>query len=388
MQESYDQFENINSSTTIKIIDSFLDRLNKTNSTKTFISTYRLVIKLLQSTYSRELHENLITIYRRIAYIFKDKIIQNDHKDNKDNKDHKNNKSDYYHSDKDILMYTLLYLKAQKDFNQLIIKMLPIKNAYNNKHNKYMQSDTDIDIDMMEDSEDMTEDMTEDMEYSDNAYCDFETSAVEAVDDLIKLRQSLMIKPKVEQKIEQKIEQKTVYTLSSIEVGGGGDCFYYTVCYMLNKLNNFSFLTPYDLRKIVCSHIMNMSDDKFAIHKAVYEGEDYKLKDLTRETLCEIMMDRKYDSDNTGIAIIGDHFKIKFLIYSVAHNRFNICGYDNDDYEYIEILFHTNNHYQVGVVEYTDDLQNTNNTNKFVFSFCRRSEITEHITNFLKHIGI
>jgi len=182
------------------------------------------------------------------------------------------------------------------------------------------------------------------------------------------------------------------YYISSIETGMGGDCFYYSLAYMLNNINNeinnnhinneinnnhINIYNPINLRKIVSDYVLEMNDDEFNIHKGVYEG-DYGLSDVTKVMLSKIMLCRKYDADDTAISIIANHFKFKFITYMYKDNYYRVIGYENDDYEYIGALFYTGNHYRVGII-YEDE--------KEIFKFCKSSQINDEINNFINIIN-
>ena len=348
-----------------KIVDTLLMKLDKTSSLQSIDCIYGLLLEL-----NRYETAKVVSVYRRFTQILKEKFT-----------------SDV--NDTELKTLTNLFIKSQNDFKILLKTIesmkeseilmpcshLPIESVSSISHqnNEYDEYDEFDNCDTF-DNNSYNCDYIDRQSHFSNDLNDKSTIVDDSQDFNNYYKQYNTI---------EKGKARMPYSLSVIETGGGGDCFYYTVCHMLNKLLparvGENLLCPYDLRKIVCSHIMQMPDDTFDIHKAVYEGDDYKFKDLTREKFCDIMMDRKYESDNTGISIIGEHFKIKFIIYSIMHDRFNVCGYDSNDYEFIEMLFYTGKHYQVGIITDTD-------SGKEVFSFFRKAELTIEAQKFLDYI--
>ena len=173
------------------------------------------------------------------------------------------------------------------------------------------------------------------------------------------------------------IFKENEYSMDLFDVGGGGDCFFYCTGSIMKELYNMSF-NPYDLRNMVKNHVLEMSDEIFNIHKAVYEGPDYMLNIKDREMLSEILLDNKFDADETAINVIGQIFKIKFLIFDTRYMKFKSAGCDGNSYELIACLCYNGGHYVRGTICRNVYDETTNNITKLQLFTCFKKE---HIMN-------
>jgi hypothetical protein len=148
----------------------------------------------------------------------------------------------------------------------------------------------------------------------------------------------------VDQKPKLKIKNKIIYDdyyIRSIELGGGGDCFYYVTSEILKR--NGKNYNVKDLRKIVSETILTMDNDSFELYSAIYEK--------SREDLAIYMSKSISDADDLQINIIANYFNICYYIYNVNTNKFTCAGIsDKSKIEIYGCLYYTGGHYQLGVI--------------------------------------
>ena len=164
-----------------------------------------------------------------------------------------------------------------------------------------------------------------------------------------------------------------VYTITSTELGGGGDCFFYTVCEILKKCMGISTSVG-NLRQIVSKTVSEFTDEEYQIHSNTFD------EPISKQELVKRMENKKYDADNLAINIIGIYYKIKFLIYNTNTNKFTCDGNNYmEKYDVIGCLYYTGGHYQLG---------NIYKNNNFMFSYCKKEELStnDDIHEFLNII--